>query len=237
MQKKWIIGITALSLAAATAVGSTLAFFTAKTQTMTNDFTVAAQDGLSGQLREPAWDGFIFGSATEPDGSQVNPDATDQDSLGISQAKTILPGDVIQKDPNLMNTTNWDFAKNALKDGTKSVPVYLAMKVTYDEATGAAVADGTLTLNFSDKWTKIGSGSDYVVYLWTGTAKGTTAAAVESGKTAEPLFTTVTVNADAAALNNFKITVTGGEIQAKNLDTSVEANEKTVETKLSGLLA
>lgn len=239
MQKKWVIGITAITLTAVTAIGSTLAYFTMHTDPMTNNFTVAAQGGLTGQIREPGWDGYDFGSATTPTGTTANSDVTGDNAkaLGLNQAKTMMPGDVINKNPNLMNTTNWDFSSGALKASTSSVPVYMAIKVTYDEATAAAVTAGTLAPNFSTKWTKIGGGtnsdsSEYSVYLWTGVANGTTAASVESGASpTDALFTTVTVSENATSLDNFSIAVKGAEIQAKNL-----TDETTIENDLTAEL-
>lgn len=140
MQKKWVIGITAMSLVATTAIGSTLAYFTTQTQQMTNTFTVAAPNGVTAQLREPKWDGYGFNQKmstgimqwSDPDGKHaINP--YDQ-SLGINKANVMLPGDFIDKNPTMKNTTNcsWDWFGNCIApDASHNVPVYMAMKVTY----------------------------------------------------------------------------------------------------------
>lgn len=245
MQKKWVIGITAVTLAAATAIGSTLAYFTATTQKMTNSFAVATGDdkGITGQLREPAWDGYVFNdyvnkgtsSQKDPDGADVLKTRAGDTSLGINQAKIILPGDTIQKDPTLMNTTNWNFTKDGgpgLYDKTVDVPVYMAMEVTYTGFNNVKInSDNKINKGWKDIATSPIDpvGTCTKTYVWYGLdANGetnTAPAAVSSGSSTAPLFNTVTVNTEAThndgtestVLKSFDIKLQGAAIQTRNV--------------------
>lgn len=243
MQKKWVIGITAVTLAAATAIGSTLAYFTTKTDPMTNNFTVATGDdkGITGQLREKNWDGYDFGSVVtdptthvtrDPNGTDVVAGKENDSSLGINQAKIILPGDTIQKNPTLKNTTNWDFVNNQVIAGKVDVPVYMAMKVTYNNFNNVKInSDNKINAGWVDIATTPSdpAGTCTKIYVWYGldANKATNKApmAVSSGAQTDPLFNTVTVNSDAThndgtestVLKSFDIKIQGAAIQARNV--------------------
>lgn len=244
MQKKWVIGITAVTLAAATAIGSTLAYFTATTQKMTNSFTVATGNdkGITGQLREKTWDGYDFydfvGSKVgqNPDGSALKDGLTEANpakpTYGVDMAKIILPGDVIPKDPTLMNTTNCDDKGSPIAN-MADVPVYMALKVTYNNFNNVKInSDNKINAG----WVEIPQpGSDPAAtctkyYVWYGkdpvTGKTLTAPAqVSSGAKTDPLFNTVTVNSDATYVDGnqptdlkaFNIVLQGAAIQARNV--------------------
>lgn len=256
MQKKWVIGITAMSLAAATAIGSTLAYFTMHTQQMTNTFTVAAPTGISGQLREPTWDGYNFNEINskkaDPAGDEVNSSPAAYDSpfvvsdLGFTKAATVMPGDLIPKDPTMMNTTNWDFSGatkgswGKLAAGKQNVDVFMAMKVTYDSKKLAGTSfmyKGNNAPN--QEWNKYdsvvnkdGTTSDF--YIWCAGTSGVPAR-VSSGTPTDALFDAVKVHdgiKDPADLQDFNIVLKGAEVQAQNLD----GQTAVIESQLSGEL-
>lgn len=242
MQKKWVIGITAVSLAAATAIGSTLAYFTTKTTQMTNNFTVATGDkGITGQLRESNWDGYGFGDyVNQGTAAQRDPNGTDvtdktNTGLGINQAKIMLPGDTIQKNPTLKNTTNCDDSGKLIA-GKSDVPVYMAMKVTKDQFVNA-------TFQVNDGWKKLDNctftdGTTSEVYVWCGIgATALTPKAVASGaQTDKALFDTVQIDRnaiqqssaigsnDSSVLKAFNLQLQGSAIQARNLDVTDPTN-------------
>ena len=245
MQKKWVIGITAVTLAAATAIGSTLAYFTAKTQTMTNSFTVATGDnkGITGQLRESAWDGYDFNqyvveknSSRDPIGTDVAAGKENDSTLGINQAKTILPGDTIQKNPTLMNTTNCD-STGQLETNMVDVPVYMAMKVTYSDKFDATNVifkykdnTGVLQDGMNPGWVPYKAiDSKTEIYVWYGSKDGKTPdsapAAISSGAKTAALFDSVEINplidtdktTNTTTLQDFNIALQGAAIQARNV--------------------
>lgn len=261
MQKKWVIGITAVTLAAATAIGSTLAYFTATTQKMTNNFTVAAPNGITGQLREPQWDGFDFNqyvvdkaSSRDPIGTDVLTGHEKDTAIGINQAKDVLPGDMVLKDPTLMNTTNWTFdqgkSTGQLADGKVDVPVYMAMKVTYSDKFDATNVifkykdnTGVLQDGMNPGWVPYKAiDSKTEIYVWYGSKDGKTPdsapAAISSGAKTAALFDSVEINplidtdktTNTTTLQDFNIVLKGSAIQAKN----VPANE--ISSRLAGLL-
>lgn len=211
MKKKLIIGLTSLVLVAAMAIGGTLAFMTQKTATMTNTFVAAA--GLSGEIREPKWDGFTFDDQGH-DGT-VAKDATA--TLGLNQAKAMTPGQKINKDPTLKNTS--------------AVPVYMAIKVTYDTKTKFDAIASPLTLNAG--WVESTAGSGIYYYVGDNT-NGNLKAIPAGNTTATSLFNTVDIKTDATTetltTNQFKITVIGGAVQTTDID------DTTAKTQLATLL-
>lgn len=98
MKKKILVLSLVVSLVAITALGVTLAYFTA-TRTATNTFTMGNIDIM---LREPTWDGYDFDDATTP-ALPTNP-AAGNEGLGFYVAKPLMPGDVAPKDPRVKNT-------------------------------------------------------------------------------------------------------------------------------------
>lgn len=262
MQKKWVIGITAVTLAAATAIGSTLAYFTTKTDPMTNNFTVATGNdkGITGQLREKNWDGYDFNEFVDkvsknPDGSALKGDLTEADpdhpTYGVDMAKIMLPGDVIPKNPTLKNTTNWDFVNNQVIAGKVDVPVYMAMKVTYNNFNNVKInSDNKINAGWVDIATTPSdpAGTCTKIYVWYGldANKATNKApmAVSSGKPTDPLFNTVTVNRDAThndgtestVLKSFDIELQGAAIQARNLPNDTADHISVINDQLTGLL-
>lgn len=256
MQKKWVIGITAVTLAAATAIGSTLAYFTATTKQMTNSFTVKAPNGISGQLRESKWDGFDFGqyvNGNDPDGKQHNTNnpVVPPENQGLTKAETVMPGIQIDKNPTLMNTTNWDFTnttsgnpKGALKSNTQSVPVYMAIKVTYNNFNDKIEkinGNGSINVGWQDI-TPTGYPSNEKVYMWcdkTADKTNTDPAKVASGDPTGSLFDTIVIDKTATYIDGnqstdlkaFSIDLKGAAVQADNLTDITE-----IKTQLTDLL-
>ena len=255
MQKKWVIGITAMSLVATTAIGSTLAYFTTKTQQMTNTFTVAAPNGVTAQLREPKWDGYqfnqkmykgnlLFGHWIDPDGTQA---ISCCQSLGFNQAKVMLPGDAIPKDPTMMNTTNCN-QLGTLNWGQANVPVYMAMKVDTTNINNVKFDASKSGWQKLDKATYKFSNAKEVgdIYLWCGSNKDLKPDEVNSGDKTNALFDTVTVGSDAIQhtsvtavnadkeLKNFSIDLKGAAVQSRNLDAVSKLS--VIESQLVGEL-
>jgi len=218
MKKKLIIGVTSLVLVAAMAIGGTLAFMTQKTATMTNTFTAAA--GLSGEIREPLWDGYQFGETktgnSQPDGAAAKTGITGDElaALGITKANTMTPGLDIPKDPTLKNTS--------------AVPVYMAIKVTYETK---AKFDAIASFALDNKWIKATAAeytaADSEIYFYKGTAADL--AEVLAGETTSALFDKVTIKTTATTetltSNQFHITVIGGAVQTSNIEASVAKTE------------
>lgn len=223
MKKQIILGITSMVLVSAIAVGGTLAFLSAKTNEMTNTFTAVGSD-ISGQLREPAWDGYDFG-ANNPDGKTANPIKADGeprnqaelDALGVNMAKEMYPTMEIPKNPMLKNTS--------------SIPVWMAMKVTYTNKAKFDAIANPLAIN-TDAWKLVSSGADYDIYIYatsyTPAAEGTaetgsftTVGKLGSGHetTVTPLFDKVTIkDVDSTVFSgNFAITLKGSAVQTKNI--------------------
>lgn len=208
MTKKLVLSLSSLVVAAAVAVGGTMAYLNAKTQTMTNTFKTSVTS-LSGELREPNWDGYTFEDPGQPDGKTVKT-GVDASSLGWTKAQNVAPGSEIPKNPQLRNTSADD--------------VYMAIKVTYsnkDKFKNIAAIDDN-----SSNWVKA-TDADYQAAKVTADPNSdiyfyvnNTADLVKvpnSGVT-QPVFTKVTINSDitdASVISNnmFDITVIGGAVQ------------------------
>lgn len=221
MKKKLIIGLASLVLVAAMAIGGTLAFMTQKTATMTNTFTAAK--GLSGEMREPLWDGYQFGELkadkSQPDGIAAKTGITGDAlaALGITKANTMTPGLDIPKNPTLKNTSD--------------VPVFMAIKVTYDTM---AKFDTIASFALDSKWVKA-TAAEYTaadgnseIYFYKGTAadlEGVLAGATTSSALFDKVTIKTTATTDSLTSNAFKITVIGGAVQTSDIATSVAKTE------------
>ncbi|MEG0377663.1 MAG: hypothetical protein RR614_04205 [Eubacterium sp.] len=100
-------------------VGLTLALLQTTTGTKTNVFS--SNKNIAIQLREPEWDGYEFEDAKPGDGTTAKPDYENDKNLGVNQAKSYLPGQIIPKNPKVKN--------NAA--GGEGVETYVAIKVQY----------------------------------------------------------------------------------------------------------
>ena len=198
----------------------TLALMSKVTETATNTFT--SDRSISLALREDKWDGFTFDDSYEKEPGTVAKDGLTEDQkkeLGITKAMNYYPGDVIPKNPTLMNTSIED--------------EYVAIKVTYQNNDGTAISKelfestygkiGNLSNDFVRVVTSYEGENKYDLYIYTKT--------LLAGSKAPALFDRVVVNQNINTVNGkwptFKIKVQGFAVQAKNvtLDTTNLNNE------------
>lgn len=234
MHNKLILGLTAATLTAVVAVGGTLAFMTNKTAQMTNKFTAAP--GLTGELREPGWDGYEFGDTTtdgsQPTGDTISQKITDdaaKAALGLTVAGSMRPGDTIGKNPILKNTS--------------TIPVYMGIKVTYtdwnsdpakiqaDRTKFEKIADLSSggSTGVSGQWYlyKTDGASDYYFFKGGSSENKLTAVGTADGEnTTNNLFDSVVIKKDISTKeltdNQFNIVIVGGEVQAVHIDTDAD---------------
>ncbi len=222
MKKKLVLGLTALVVTSAVAIGGTLAFMTAHTSEKINSFT-AVGSNVSGQIKETNWDGLDFDGIT-----QTIP--ADTVTLGKNKAIAMTPGMDIPKDPMLKNTS--------------PIPVYMAMKVTYNTKTAFQPNSDRLTLatlrnaggseGINSGWVYYSTSSDGLsdYYIYASQNQTGITALTEVAKdngTTQPLFDSVKINADATNEQivgmNFNITVKGAAVQTSDLgsiDTGIQ---------------
>ncbi len=208
MKKKILVLSLVISLVAITALGVTLAYFTA-TRDVTNTFTMGNVDIL---LREPAWDGFDF------DDEEIGTPDAQNPALGYNEAKPLLPGDTAAKDPQVKNVG--------------SNPAYVRLKVTISNYEGFRAAsemyegeedidiigDVVIGLNTTD-WIPAGDGvvvGDTITYTFNYNG------ILASGNATNPLFTGIALpsqlDKELAPLqeSGFTIAVKAEAIQAEN---------------------
>lgn len=150
--------MTSLLVVAVIAVGLTLALLSTSTGTKTNAFS--SNKNIDIQLREDQWDGYTFndGEGDSTTGQTVNPAYEgNKEDLGLVQAQSYLPGQVIPKNPTVKNNNN---------DG-KGVETNVALKVTYylenEDGTEKQVSYGTFKetllaengIEFDESWKNI----------------------------------------------------------------------------------
>lgn len=109
VNKKLRNTIIAVSLIAVVGIGGTLAYLSDRTEEKKNIFTMG--EGLTGELKEPSWDGDNFSGDNE---------ITVPTELGMNQAISFTPGRVIKKDPAIANTSTQTSA-------------YVGVTITYEE--------------------------------------------------------------------------------------------------------
>lgn len=218
MKKKQIgVVLTSALIIAVTIIGVTLALLTSTTEVKANTFS--SNKNISIELREPTWDGYNFGDATESTGDKAVSDSMD---LGFNQAHNYYPGQIISKDPKVKNTGKAD----------GGVEAYVAIKVTYLDENNNSVTYEEFAkkylaengINFSEKWNKIQTGTEDI-YMYNSRL------AVE--QTTEALFTQVNLSTDLQAteegtLPNFNIKVQAFAIQTNGID-----NANATETMLN----
>ena len=119
--KKLRKSLIALGLVAIVGIGGTLAYFSQKTEEKQNVFTMGA--GLTGELKEPAWDNIDFGGGSA---------GIENDKLGQKLAENFTPGLEIPKNPAIKNTT--------VTEEGKTADAYAAL-------------DKFINVTFGDKWT------------------------------------------------------------------------------------
>jgi hypothetical protein len=238
MKKKIVLGLTAMVLVAAMAIGGTLAFMTAKTADVTNHFHAAA--GLTGEIREPAWDGFTF-TDQQSTGLIAKSGLTPTviAGLGLTKAAAFTPGLVIPKDPTLKNTTT-------------ATPEYMAIKVTYKNAATKAQFNQTNSLasfTLNAGWVVYddtdATSTTYVYGAYNAAdvsaanPKGITLTTVAGNTpTATALFSNITINPNKTAdIQNldFNLVITGSAVQTS--DITQKAAYEALAAKLTGTVA
>lgn len=212
MKKKLVLGLTSLVVTSALAIGGTLAFMTAKTDTLTNTFKVNAGSEIKGAIQEPLWSGKDYlGKDVDLNGAQP----------GEKTAEAITPGLDIPKNPSLVNTTT-------------DADAFMAIKVTYTDKDGTADRSKfkeIASLVENKGWTKDTTYTDANsdIYYFTGdNANGDLKQVTKNGGTTSTLFDKVTIygdkNADATPqqvtfdllkANQFQIKITGAAIKHK----------------------
>lgn len=237
MHKRIVLALSAVTVVAAMAIGGTLAFMTNQTDTKTNTFVAAK--GLSGELREPTWDGYQFGDLVdgkEPDGTQAKSNSAD---LGINKSAKVSPNLLIPKDPQLKNTSS-------------DMPVYMAVKVTYGFKKGTAFSANKTKFDTyaeiqndsganspNSGWIKASSNADgSEIYVYVGSNSDNSLKQVDSQGVTNALFKDVYIKSTATnddfealagetGLGNPTIQIVGGEVQAENITNAQATTELT----------
>lgn len=217
MKKRSIFtAVLSLALVGVIAAGATLAYMTAKTDTKTNVFTAAAE--LKGQIKETKFDGKDF------DGTAVTPQPA---VLGQDQAKQMVPGMTIGKDPMVKN--------NTAAGGTSA---WIAVKLDITNIAGGTYAEklanlqkfATINFDTTGKW--VNDTTDPSVWYYTD-------AVVPQANTIA-LFdgVTITVATDKAAdIQNFNIVVNAALVQASGVGTDYLKTLDAAKSTLKGLFA
>lgn len=196
--------------------GVTYALLSKVTETATNTFS--SDRSISLKLREDKWDGYGFGveypSNIVP-GSDVYKEAENQEQLGLNIAKNYHPGDDIPKNPTVKNTGN--------------EPIYVAIKVIYEDGNGKTLTKneferkyggfysiefGEARKSFNSNFTEIATGSNYDLFVYNNELES-------DGETAS-LFDQVKINKDIQSENGkwptFNIKIKAYAIQKANVD-------------------
>lgn len=205
MKKKSTL-LATLALAGIMAVGAgTYALMSDKTDSKTNVFTVGS--ALTGELKEPLWDGQNF---TKADLQVTVP--TDDTKLGTNLANNFVAKREIPKDPAVANTST----------GTDA---WIAVTIEY---TGAANSEAAIDA-FAD--------IDWNTTDWTFNADHTVAYyknPVVAGNKTTTLFNRVKIDADANAntpadvktMKDFNIDLTAYLVQAEGNTTPQSAMDE-----------
>jgi predicted ribosomally synthesized peptide with SipW-like signal peptide len=212
-----------LAMVGVIAAGATLAYLTAKTPTKTNVFT--AGTALTGALKEDAYDGADYDQAVNP--VQLAADALlPSPTLGINQAKNITPGRVINKDPQVKNTS-------AAATGSTAW-VAIKLEATYPNAATSSAALNAIeqiaTIDWNTtKWEKVVDANGNVYFFYQDV--------VDPQAETQTLFNTVTIKntADVSDLKDFNISVTAALVQRNGNDGLTNLNAAT-KTALMNLL-
>ena len=229
--KNMLIGGMSLALVACISVGATLAYLTAKTDTMTNTFTVGAGYGNNVLTLDET-------KVIVKDGVKENPTAIGGEGERTSVDQTYAPiniGDQFVKDPT------FHVAKN-------SASSYVFAKVTgMDELVakkfivGNKGADGKLTVGIDKNvWERVADENGdpvqtsdknydgYYIYKGTKSTDGVIATSTNNIDL-EALFTYIELPATVESMpdmtSNNTIDVAGAIIQSENLDKSTALDE------------
>ncbi len=188
-----VLGMTSVALVAGITASLTLAYLT-DTATKENVFT--GTEGLTGLLLEPEFDGDIDGTRKFVEGSSdklISPDdtvtkPTDNGGWGYEAAQDYMPGDTINKNPYVKNTSDQDaYVKLAVKyyiDGAES---------TYAEFSKFADLYYDATSQTSTKWKQADSDTTMSAFYYKGDNADGTLAAIATDATTDNLFKDVKI--------------------------------------------
>lgn len=159
-KKKGLIAVLSITLIAVITAGTTFAYLFNKSAPVSNVFTFSGN--ISAELDEPSWD--------------------------PEEGLDLVPGSVMEKDPQITNTS-----KN-------TVDIYAAVKMTFKNGAGDVLTDdqaeklmGLITIDWGDTgyWVQIqGDDKNAPVQIWRYNT------AVKPLETTNPLFYSVTINDD-----------------------------------------
>lgn len=203
------------------AVGVTFAYISSVTETATNTFSSNRKITL--KLREPTWDGYDF-KDNYPDGKVPGTVAkTDDADLGINVAMNYYPGDSINKNPKIQNTSpggegEYVAIKVEYYNGTTQISRSKFMELYGKTATNGndVNKDG-----INDNFVKISTDNDtHDLYAY-GTAVNNLTVLQKNIQTST-LFDQVILNTDIKTDSNgkwpdFQIKVTGYAVQSNNI--------------------
>lgn len=207
-----IFGVTSMALVAGITASLTLAYLTDK-DSVTNVFT--GSEGITAILTEPTWDGDSNGDDKGGDGNPsidttnktVNPDddidePAVNDGWGYEKAQAYMPGDTINKNPQVTNTNS-----------TGGKREYVMLKVTY-MVNGAEVSKDDFNkyagFELKSGWTKCDSDGNSEYYVYGSSAENSGLTLLEPGDTTTPLFDVVNVNTGLSFNDEGKLVVNNG---------------------------
>lgn len=188
-----VLGMTSVALVAGITASLTLAYLT-DTDSKTNVFT--GTEGLTGLLLEPDFDGDIDGTRTFKENTnekEIEPDTgveepKDNGGWGYEAAQDYMPGDTINKNPYVKNTSEQAaYVKLAVKyyiDGTES---------TYAEFSKFADLYYDADNKTSTNWKQKDNDSSMSAFYYKGTNSDGTLAEVAKDAQTDNLFKDVKI--------------------------------------------
>ena len=202
MNKKKVL-IAAFVLALVLSIGGVLAYFS-DTETKTNTFTVGS---VRIALNEPTWD-----------------------STGQTAAGSVLPNQMIDKDPTIENTGNnaaYVFIKVSIPKTTVTIEAQDGSGSTSTTQELFTLINSSNTAGVNSGWELVSSdttGANANEYIYSYSASGTMTSLAKNATTTNPLFNKIQfVNAQEGwgiEGQNYNVVVTGYAIQTENLTAS-----------------
>ncbi|MEG2800930.1 MAG: SipW-dependent-type signal peptide-containing protein [Longicatena sp.] len=201
MKKKSTL-LGTLALAGVLMAGGTYAYLQSTTEQAKNTFTMGA--GISGELKEPNWDGECF------KGETCNVPTT----LGKTKAEKFTPGLTMEKNPIVKNTST-------------DTPAYVAVTIDYTGVTSLADLEKFATIDWSADWTF--NANHTVAYYNNAVAAGEKTAPLFTNVTIKTTATQPSTPAASTDMKNFEITLNGYLAQTTDVaDGSIKATLDTV---------
>ncbi len=199
MNKKKVL-IAAFVLALVLSIGGVLAYFS-DTETKTNTFTVGS---VRIALNEPTWD-----------------------STGQTAAGSVLPNQMIDKDPTIENTGNnaaYVFIKVSIPKATVTIEAQDGSGSTSSSQELFTLINSSNTAGVNSGWELVSSdttGANTNEYIYSYSTSGTMTSLAKNATTTNPLFNKIQfVNAQEGwgiEGQNYNVVVTGYAIQTENL--------------------